>query len=166
MSSIWMLCPRALVGGNPAGDARRGLRQSEMVEKQRGEVDVLRLILLGQLTTEDGGRERHRADPSFARLDSRWRLSYVTTYRSVSSSRVWRRRDRKWQRIGAADLGGSLGAQGGDGECHGDAVVSVGIDFGAVQGLSSGNFQTVVALFDFGAHLAQVGGKRQCDRTL
>jgi len=49
-------------------------------------------------------------------------------------------------------------AQRGDGEGHGDAVIAEGIEFGAVEGLASGNLEAVFEFFHLRAHEAQVGG--------
>ncbi len=56
------------------------------------------------------------------------------------------------------DEGFALGAEGGDGEGHGDAVVSAGVDGCAVGSLTAGNVQAVFELFDLDAHGAEVAG--------
>src|ERR1035438_5424830 len=54
------------------------------------------------------------------------------------------------------DEGVAFRAEGGDAEGHGDAVVAAGVDGGAMEGLASGNVETVFKLFHLGAHGAQV----------
>ncbi len=44
------------------------------------------------------------------------------------------------------------GAQGGDGEGHGDAVVGAGVDGGAVERLAAGDVEAVLVLGELGAH--------------
>ncbi len=60
--------------------------------------------------------------------------------------------------FGAVDLGVSGGAEGGDGEGHGDAVVVAGVDLCAVELLVAGDVEAVFVLGEFGAHGAEVAG--------
>ena len=55
-------------------------------------------------------------------------------------------------------LGLAGGAEGGDGEGHGDAVVAAGVDAGAVELLVAGDVEAVFVLGDFGTHGAEVFG--------
>ena len=54
------------------------------------------------------------------------------------------------------DEGFSLGAEGGDAEGHGDAVIAAGIDGGPVEGLSAGHIQAIFEFLDFGTHGAEI----------
>ncbi len=48
------------------------------------------------------------------------------------------------------------GAEGGDAEGHGDAVIAARIDLSAVEGLAAGNIEAIIELGDFSAHGAKV----------
>jgi len=75
---------------------------------------------------------------------------------------------QKIEEFGEADFRGlcaldervAFGAQRGHGERHGDAVVSAGIDGGAVQLLASRDIKAIFELFHFRTHGAQVA----CDQ--
>ena len=56
------------------------------------------------------------------------------------------------------DLGVAGGAEGGDGEGHGDAVVVAGVDLRAVELLVAGDVEAVLVLGEFGAHGAEIAG--------
>ena len=58
--------------------------------------------------------------------------------------------------FGALDQGFAFGAESGDAEGHGDAVVAAGVDDGAVQSLSAGDIEAVFELFHFGTHGAEI----------
>ena len=58
--------------------------------------------------------------------------------------------------FGAQDFGVAFGAEGGDGEGHGDAVVGAGVDLRAVEALVAGDLQAVGALGEVGSHGAEV----------
>src|ERR1017187_1534803 len=70
--------------------------------------------------------------------------------------------EERWVRnaggVGAVDGGLAFSAKRGNGKRHGDAMITEGIEFGAVQTLAAENAQAVGTLVDLGAHLAQVGG--------
>jgi hypothetical protein len=72
--------------------------------------------------------------------------------------RLEERRIRDGGGFCATDQGFALGSQGCDGEGHSDAVVAEGVEFGAVEGLASGNLQAVFAFFDLRAHEPEIGG--------
>src|SRR5271170_3105236 len=57
-----------------------------------------------------------------------------------------------------ADLGVARGAEGGDGEGHGDAVVRAGVDDCAVQALVAGDLEAVFMFGELGAHGSEVLG--------
>ena len=54
------------------------------------------------------------------------------------------------------DYGFTFGAEGRDAECHGDAVVTTGVDDGSVELLTPGDVKTIFKFFDFGAHGAEI----------
>jgi hypothetical protein len=56
------------------------------------------------------------------------------------------------RRVCAQDSSLSFGTQGGDTEGHGNAVVAVGVDLGAVEALIAGYAQPIGKFFDLGAH--------------
>src|SRR6185312_3249231 len=60
--------------------------------------------------------------------------------------------------FGVADHAGAFGEQGGDGEGHGDAVVVVAREAGAVEALLAGDEEAVGADVAAGAHGGQVRG--------
>ena len=52
--------------------------------------------------------------------------------------------------------GFAFGAESGDAESHGDAVIATGVDDGAVKLLATGNIEAIFELFNFGAHGAEI----------
>ena len=60
--------------------------------------------------------------------------------------------------FGAEYLGVAGGAQGGDGEGHGDAMVGAGVDGGAVEDLVAGDLEAVGVLGEARAHGAEIFG--------
>ena len=60
--------------------------------------------------------------------------------------------------FGSVDLGVAGGAECGDGEGHGDAVVGAGVDLCAVELLSAGDGETVFVLGEGGTHGFEVLG--------
>src|ERR1700730_9560514 len=62
------------------------------------------------------------------------------------------------RRVGAADLRFSFGTQGGNRECHGNAVIAESINLAAAQLLTARNFQPILPLFYLRSHDAQVCG--------
>ena len=61
--------------------------------------------------------------------------------------------------FGALNQGFTFGAEGGNAEGHGDAVVAAGIDDGSVELLAAGDIEAIFELFNFCAH----GAKIACD---
>jgi len=60
--------------------------------------------------------------------------------------------------FGSVDLGVAGGAEGGDGEGHGDAVVGAGVDVRAMEVLVTGNLKAVFVFGESGSHGAEVFG--------
>lgn len=56
------------------------------------------------------------------------------------------------------DGNGAIGAEGGDGAGHGDAMVAAGVDFGGVELLLSGDVEAIGEGLDVCAEEAEVGG--------
>ena len=58
----------------------------------------------------------------------------------------------------SVDFGVSGGAKGRDGEGHGDAMITAGVDLCTVKSLIAGNDQPVLVFGEFGSHGAEVFG--------
>ena len=50
----------------------------------------------------------------------------------------------------------AFGAKCGNAECHGDAMIATGVDYGAVKLLSTGDIKPIFELFYFCAHCAKI----------
>src|SRR5207248_6235758 len=65
-------------------------------------------------------------------------------------------RIRDARALGAVNEACSLRPQGGDAKSHGNAMVSGGVNFGAVKLLPAGDAQAIRMFFNFGSHGAQI----------
>src|SRR5437773_8302640 len=101
------------------------------------------LCFSGGLPLEELGGATRRTMPGSDKRRLRFRD------RAQHPEKFWK---RNTCRIGTQDFSFTLGAQSSDAESHGDAMVPMRVNLGAVQPLISGHAQTIGVFFNVGAH--------------